>query len=113
MNYNDRVQLTMDFVASPEQEAEGDRIWKSHAAWMQETHYREGEKALLQYTVAKGTDDDGNIHFIVNEVYETAAGRKDHSEQAHTNWKDYAAFVKWTDECKSSFRDATIIYSLW
>jgi hypothetical protein len=32
---------------------------------MEETHYREGEKALLQYTVAKGTDDDGNIHFIV------------------------------------------------
>ena len=113
MNFNDRVQLTMVFVATPDQEAEGDRIWKSHAAWMQETHYREGEKALLQYTVAKGTDDDGNIHFIVNEVYESAAGLKDHSEQAHTNWKDYAAFVKWTDECKSSFRDATIIYSLW
>ena len=113
MNYNDRVQLTMVFVATPEQEAEGDRIWKSHAAWMQETHYREGEKALLQYTVAKGTDDDGNIHFIVNEVYESATGLKDHSEQAHTNWKDYGAFMKWTDECKSSFRDATIIYSLW
>jgi hypothetical protein len=80
MILNGAVQLTMVYVASPDIEAEGDRVWKSHAKWMESTHYQEGEKALLQYIVAKGTDDDGNIHFVVTEVYKTEAGLQDHAE---------------------------------
>jgi len=113
MNLNGKVQLTMIFVATPEQEAEGDRILKSHALWMEETHYREGEKALLQYTVGKGTDDDGNIHFVVTEVYESDAGLKDHGEQGARNWKDYGDFQKWASECKGSSKVISIVDSLW
>ncbi len=113
MNLNGKVQLTMIFVATPDLEAEGDRITKAHALWMEETHYREGEKALLQYTVGKGTDDDGNIHFVVTEVYESEAGLKDHFEQAHQTWKDFDDWVKWTNKCEKSSKVISIIDSLW
>jgi hypothetical protein len=36
--------------------AEGDRIFKSHRAWMEATHYRDGEKALLSYNASKGPE---------------------------------------------------------
>jgi hypothetical protein len=113
MILNGKEQLTMIFEATPDKEAEGDRVLKSHAAWMKETHYREGEKALLQYMVAKGSDDDGNIHFVVTEVYETGAGLKDHGEQAGKNWKDFEDWKKWTSECESTSKVATVIDSLW
>ena len=74
MNYEGKAQFSLTVIAPPELESEGDRIFNLHAAWMEETHYREGEKALLQYTVAKRTDDDGNIIIVLTEVYETMAG---------------------------------------
>ena len=113
MNLNGNTQLTMVFVATPDLEAEGDRIFKSHALWMEKTHYREGDLALLQYTVGKGTDDDGNIHFVVTEVYESEAGLKDHAEQGRQNWKDFDAFMQWTKECERTSKVITIIDSLW
>ena len=113
MNLNGKVQLTMIFVATPELEAEGDRITKSHARWMEKTHYREGEKALLQYTVGKGTDDDGNIHFVITEVYESEAGLNDHGEQGRANWKDFNDYVKWSDKCEKTSKVLTIGDSLW
>lgn len=113
MILNGKVQLTMIFVATPDLESEGDRVLKSHAAWMEETHYREGDKALLQYTVGKGTDDDGHIHYVVTEVYESDIGLKDHGEQAGQNWKDYPDWQKWTSKCEGSSKVITIIDSLW
>ena len=112
MNYNDNVQLTIVLVCAPEHEAEGDRSWSSHAAWMKETHYREGEKALLQYLVSKGADDEGNILFVLTEVYATEAGRKDHSAQAQ-DWAGFTDWQNWVGKCKSTWADTKIIKSLW
>ena len=112
MNFNGNRQLTMVFIAKPEIEAEGDHIWKSHAEWIKETHYREGDKALLQYTVSKGSDDEGNIHFVITEIYQTPEGHKDHKERA-PEWKDFKNWKKWVDKCERSFNVGTVISSLW
>jgi hypothetical protein len=56
MTYHDKIQLTIIIVAPPDQVAEGDRIFRSHAPWMEATHYRTGDKALLSYNVSKGPE---------------------------------------------------------
>lgn len=49
---------------------------------MEPTHPRDGDKGLLQYTVCKRHDDDGNVLFLIAEVYETAAGVDNHHQLA-------------------------------
>ena len=56
MTYHDKIQLTIIIVAPPDQVAEGDRIFRSHAPWMEATHHRAGAKALLSYNVSKGPE---------------------------------------------------------
>lgn len=114
MSHKGKVQFTLFIIAPPEKEAEGDRLFASHAKWMEETHYREGDKALVRYNVSKGPDEKGNICFILTEVYETNAGITDHLEQAHASWKDIDAFHTWTSECTTTGVDhASVIHSLW
>jgi hypothetical protein len=124
MTYHDKTQLIGIFIAPPDQVAEGDRIFKSHRAWMEATHYRNGEKALLSYNVSKGpelsnyTDPNsaptGNTCFVLSEIYESKAGVLDHVKQADENWGDVHAFRKWLEKCKVTFVPvASIINSLW
>ena len=56
MDYRGKVHLTFIFKTDPANVAEGDRLFASHNAWMAKTHHREGDKALLTYTVSKGAD---------------------------------------------------------
>jgi hypothetical protein len=75
----------------PEQVAEGDRIFRSHAPWMEATHHRTGEKALLSYNVSNGPElsnpmdlnsaPTGNTYFVLTEIYETEASVADHFQQ--------------------------------
>ena len=51
MSHKGKVQLTVIFTATPDVVEQGDQVAESHAAWMAESHYREGEKALLRYNV--------------------------------------------------------------
>jgi hypothetical protein len=124
MTYHGKTQLTGIFIAPPDQVAEGDRIFKSHRAWMEATHYREGEKALLSYNVSKGpelsnqTDPNsaptGNTCFILSEIYESNAGVIDHFKQGGENWEDVQAFVDWLGKCKVTLIPAASIFnSLW
>ena len=53
MSHKGKIQLMFIFVAPPDQVAEGDRIFRSHGPWMEATHHREGDKALLSYNVSK------------------------------------------------------------
>lgn len=99
MNYKGKAQLTMIIDSPAELEAEGDRIFSQHVAWMEKSHYREGEKALLQYNVAKSPGDNGNIIFILTEVYETADGIDDHIEQAHAD-AHFEPFSKWREHAR-------------
>jgi len=113
MNYTGKAQFSLTIVAPPELESEGDRIFNLHAAWMEETHYREGEKALLQYTVAKRIDDDGNIIIVLTEVYETMAGVEDHYKQAG-DWEWIEDWRKLMDQCQVTYGGgASIVHSLW
>ena len=43
------------FVASPENQAEGERIFASHAKWMEKTNHKDGEMAMLSYNMARNS----------------------------------------------------------
>lgn len=124
MAYDKKIQLIYVIVAPPDQVEEGDRIFKSHAPWMESTHYRDGDKALLTYNVSKAPElsnpmdpnsaPTGNTCFILSEIYETEAGVADHFQQAMENWKDFPSLVKWVEKCKvKGVAAAPIINSLW
>jgi quinol monooxygenase YgiN len=113
MNYRGKAQFSFTIVAPPELEAEGDRVFNLHAEWMEKTHYQEGDKALLQYNVAKSSDEGGNIIFILTEVYETVAGIDDHRKQAHEAMF-FADFSKWLNQCQVIGGDnEVVVHSLW
>jgi hypothetical protein len=110
MSYKGKTQLTFIIVASPDQVAEGDRLFKSHATWMEKTHHRSGPRALLQYTVAKALEPKnpmdpsagttGNTCFVLNEFYESPVG--------------VPALTKWLQRCKvTAVPSAPVVNFLW
>jgi hypothetical protein len=124
MKYHDKTQLTLIIIAPPDQAAEGDRLFKSHGVWMEATHHRSGEKALLSYNVCKGPElsnpmdlnsaPTGNMCFVLTEIYESIAGVADHFEQTNESWGDLPAMLKWMEKCKVTFPSAASIFnSLW
>ena len=124
MAYKGKIQLTILIVAPPDQVEEGDRSFRSHAPWMESTHHRDGDKALLSYNVSKvaelsdlmdpNSDPTGNTVYILSEIYETEAGVADHIQQAEASWQDFPAFGKWLENCKvTGVAAAPIVNSLW
>ena len=124
MAYHDKVQITLIIIAPPDQVAEGDRCFKSHGSWMESTHYRSGEKALLSYNVSKGPElsnpldpnsaPTGNTCFVLSEIYESKAGVLDHFEQTNSSWGDFPAARKVMEKCKvMAVTGASVINSLW
>ncbi len=119
-----KIRLTFVITVPPEQVEEGERIWRSHIAWMERTHHREGEKALLSYDVSKAPElsnpmdpasaPTGNTNYVLAEVYESEAGVADHFEQARANWEDFPALMAWLNNCKVAAAPAARIFnSLW
>jgi hypothetical protein len=124
MSRNGKVQLTYVIVAPPDQVEEGDRIFRSHGPWMEATHHRSGDAALLIYDVSKApelsnpldpsSEPTGNTVFILSEVYESEAGVSDHFQQAMSSWKDFPALVEWLGKCSvTGVPAAKIGNSLW
>ena len=124
MAHKGKVQLAYVISALPGEVAEGDRLFKSHAAWMESTHHRSGDKALLSYNVSKAPElsnafdpasaPTGNTCFLLIEVYETPAGVTDHFKQAGESWTDFPALGKWLETCKvTGVPAAGIFNSLW
>ena len=124
MAHRGKIQLTYVIIAPPEEEAEGDRIFQSHGPWMEATHHRSGEKALLSYNLSKAPElsnpmdsnstPTGNTCFILSEVYESEAGVTDHFAQAMEGWKDFPALSQWLEKCKvTGLPAARIVNSLW
>ena len=124
MAYKGKIQLTILIVAPPDQVEEGDRIFRSHGPWMEATHHRDGDKALLSYNMSKApelsnpmdpnSDPTGNTVYILSEIYETEAGVEDHFQQAEAGWQDFPAVGKWMENCKvTGVTAAPIINSLW
>lgn len=119
-----KTQLAYVIVAPPGEVAEGDRIFQSHGPWMESTHQRSGENALLSYNVSKAPElsnpfdpqsaPTGNTCFILCEVYESDAGVADHFARAMDSWKDFPALGKWLEKCKvTGVPAARIVNSLW
>ncbi len=124
MSQQGNIQLIINFSAAPEDVAEGDRIFVSHADFMARTHHRDGDKALLTYNVSKGpelanpldpgSEPTGNTLFTIMEVYESGAGVQDHWEQAGGSWSDLPALVAWAGKCKvTTVHRSPIVHSLW
>ncbi len=124
MSHKGKTQLTVIMTVSPDLVGEGDRIWASHAAWMEKTHYREGELALLLYNLVKGAElsnpldptspPTGNTNFVLTEVYESPAGIEDHWKQAAESWEDFGAFMEWAGKIKVVTQHGSpVIHSLW
>ncbi|HVS03419.1 MAG TPA: hypothetical protein VMT16_11670 [Thermoanaerobaculia bacterium] len=124
MAYEGRTQLIFVITAPPDQVAEGDRIFLTHAPWMKATHHRDGDKALLTYNVSKAPElsdpmnpdsaPTGNTCFILNEIYESDAGVADHFEQAMSSWQDFPALGEWLAKCRvTAVPAARIVHSLW
>ncbi len=123
MNYKNKVQLTAIIIAPLDQAEEGDRVFQSHASWMEATHHRAGEKALLSYTVSKAQElsnpmdlksaPTGNTCFILTEYYESELGVVDHLQQSGS-WKDFPALMQWLGKCKVTMVAAAPVFnSLW
>ena len=124
MAHHGKTHLTFIISAPPDQVEEGDRIFRSHAPWMEATHHRSGDKALLSYNVSKAPElsnpmdpesaPTGNTRFILTEIYESDAGVADHFEQAMASWSDFPALGKWLEKCKvTGVPAAPIVNSLW
>ena len=85
--YEGKIQLTRIWVYKEEYAQKMEENIAAHTKWMQETHYREGDKALhfLNWSSAPEIKDEvetGNVSFVLTEVYETTAGLDDHFQQA-------------------------------
>ena len=124
MRYHGKVQLTAVIIAPPDQAKEGERIFRSHAPWMESTHHRDGSKALLSYNVSitpelsnpwdVNSAPTGNTCFVLTEIYETNDGVLDHFEQAGKSWQEFTALGKWMEKCNVTFVSAApIVNSLW
>ena len=119
-----KSQLLITFVATPEKVGEVDRLVASHAKWMEETHHREGSKALLSYNFSKGpelanpldpgSEATGNTRYVLNEIYESPEGIEDHWQQAQASWGDFAAMVELMGSSNpQSLHAGEITASLW
>ncbi len=124
MSYTGKIQLTLVVTAGPDQVAEGDRLFKTHLPWMKSSHPKDGDKALLSYTVSKAIEmgnpmdpsssPTGNTQFILTEVYASPAGVSNHFELAENSWDDFPAFMTWLGNCKFTMVPvAEIGNSLW
>ena len=124
MSHKGKIQLTFLIVAPPDQVVEGDRIFRSHGPWMEATHHRKGNKALLSYNLSKAPElsnpldsnsaQTGNTCFILSEIYETEAGVADHFEMSESSWQDFPALIKWLEKCTvTGLPAAKIVNSLW
>jgi quinol monooxygenase YgiN len=124
MSQKGKIRLAFIITAPASEVAEGDRLFASHITWMQRTHHRTGEKALLSYDVSKAPElsnpldissaPTGKTTFVLAEVYESKAGVEDHYKQAQENWTDFPAMLTWLEKCQITVVSAgTIFSSLW
>jgi len=116
--------ITMMFIAGADHVSEGERILASHAKWMEKTHHRDGELALLQYNVARSPEFNnpldpssgptGSTVYTIYEVYKTPEGIADHWKKGQETWEDFGAMMTWAGKVKLSIMHGSpVMYSLW
>ena len=105
MSHVGTAHLVVMFTVGPDEVAEGDRIFASHGEWMK-GHSREGDEALLDYSISKGpelsnpmdpgSEPTGKTVFVIDEYYGSPAGIARHWQDAAENWPDMGAAVEWS-----------------
>ena len=119
-----KIQLTIIYIAPPEIVEEGERVFEKHAEWMERTHVRDGELALLRYNIIKSpeledpfnpsSEPTGNTMFVLDEMYETQAGLDEHWRMAREEWEDVQMLVDWSAKCKAvTAHNGVAIQGLW
>ncbi len=118
-----KSHLVIMFTVEADDVAEGDRLFASHEEWMK-GHPREGDAALLSYSISKGpelsnpmdpgSDPTGKTIFVLDEVYQSPAGVPRHWEDAVANWADFNAIVEWSGKAEiSTLHSGTLVQALW
>jgi hypothetical protein len=87
-------------------------------------HPREGDVALLEYTVSKGpelsnpldpgSEPTGRTIFVLDEYYESPAGIARHWQDATDNWPDLSAVMAWSAKATvATLHNGTAVQALW
>ena len=123
MSHMGKSHVVIMFTAEPDDVAEGDRIFASHGEWMK-GHPREGDVALLDYTISKGpelsnpldpnSEPTGKTIFVLDEYYESPAGIARHWQDAMDNWPDIASVMAWGAKVTvATLHNGTAVQALW
>jgi hypothetical protein len=118
-----KTHIAAMWIVSPDDVAEGDRLFESHGQWMT-GHPREGAVALRSYSISKGPQlsnpldpnsaPTGNTIFVLSEVYESPAGVDEHWKQAAETWQDLGKWMDWSARCDvSTLHNGTIVQAHW
>ena len=88
--YQNKKQLQFIWIFKPELLDVAKRVAEDHVKWMNETHTKEGEKALIVLNWSIGPEfkegaETGNIALILTEIYENQAGIDNHFMLAQNN----------------------------
>ena len=124
MSHQGKTMLTLMFTVGPDQVEEGDRIFADHAEWMEQSHHRKGELALLSYNLVKGpelsnpldpsSEPTANTCFVLSEVYETPAGLADHWKRGAEDFESFNAFLEWASNANvTALHGSPVVHSLW
>lgn len=123
MSHMGKTHIIIVWTVDAADEAEWDRIFASHGRWMT-GHPREGDAALLSYTISKGpelanpldpaSDPTGRLVYVLDEYYESPAGVPRHWQDAIDNWPDLAAVVEASSRASvTTLHSGTVVQALW
>ena len=123
MSHMGDTHLTIMFTVEAENVAEGDRLFASHGQWMK-GHPREGDEALLEYSVSKGpelsnpldpnSEPTGRTIFVLDEHYASPAGIARHWQDSADNWPDMSAVLAWGAKAEvATLHNGTAVQALW
>jgi hypothetical protein len=118
-----KSHILIMWTVGAEHEAEADRIFGSHAQWM-EGHPKEGDEALISYSISKGpelanpmdpgSEPTGNLIYVLDEIYESPAGVPRHWQDAIDNWGDLGAIMELSKSgTVQTLHSGTVVQSLW
>jgi hypothetical protein len=117
-----KTHIVIMWTVGPDNVAEGDRLFESHGKWMT-GHSREGDTALLDYSISKGPElgnpmdpnsaPTGDTIFVLDEFYESPAGVVEHWRAE--SWQDLGAVMEWSSKAKrvSTLHGGTLVQALW
>ena len=123
MSNRGKSHLVITFTVGSDDVAEGDRLFASHGEFMK-GHPREGDTALLGYTISKGpelanpmdpnSEPTGNTIFVVDEYYESPAGITRHWQDTTENWPEMSSAAQaWFAKAKiATLHSGTAVQAL-